>query len=220
MPTIYKSDKPEKSDLNINPSNNKHDFGHAPHVPMKALAAYAAHPNNVKFETQDADEVVELFLRQHQIVNVPWIIISLILIITPVFLFPFISVFLPFSLTVPIAYAIIGTGFWYLAVFGYVLVNFIQWYFNIYIVTSERIVDIDFKYLLYKHIGEAELDRIEDISYSSGGFLAALFDFGTILIQTAGETQVIEFEIVPHPDKVVEAIRSVMEVHNEGGIKK
>lgn len=219
MPTIYKSDKPEKSPLNTGVQNEhaQHEHPQHEHIPMKPLSSYALHPNNIRFETQDAEEVVELFLRQHPIVNLPWIFVAIILIIAPIFLFPFISAFLPFSLSVPLSYALVGTGFWYLAVFGFILVSFIQWYFNIYILTNERIVDIDFLYLLYKHIGVAELDKIEDISFNSTGFIATIFNYGTVLVQTAGESQVIEFELVPQPDKVVEAIRSVMESHTQGG---
>jgi uncharacterized membrane protein YdbT with pleckstrin-like domain len=101
--------------------------------------------------------------------------------------------------------------FWYLATFGFALASFIGWFFNIYIVTNERIVDIDFLYLLYKKFAEAELAKIQDIHYTSGGIFATIFNYGNVVVETAGEAPNIEFEAIPFPEKVVETIRELTE---------
>lgn len=176
---------------------------------MKPLTAFALSPGNVRFETQEEAEVVELFLRQHPVVNVLWILATIILILAPMTVLPILLKLLPFTL--PARYILIGGLFWYLATFGYAFGNFLYWYFNIYIVTNERLVDIDFLYLLYKRFSEAELNKIQDISFTSGGILAAIFDFGNVNIETAGEQPNLIFEKIPHPEKVVETIRSLTE---------
>lgn len=176
---------------------------------MKALACFAVNPDGVRFETQEEKEDVVLFLRQHPIVNVPWIIGAIVMLIAPTVLFPFIFSFLPIAGALPVGYMIVGTVFWYVATFGFILGNFLYWFFNIYIVTNERVVDIDFLYLLYKRFSQAELTKIQDLSYASGGILATVFDYGNVIIETAGEAPNLEFEKVPHPEKVVETIRSV-----------
>lgn len=176
---------------------------------MPLFASFARHPSNVRFETQEAHETVQLFLRQHPIVNIPWILLSILLVLAPTIVFPLLLHVLQFSL--PVGYIIVATAFWYLATFGFVLTNFLHWFFNIYIVTNERIIDIDFKFLLYKHFSQAELNKIQDISFTSSGIGATLFNYGNVNVQTAGETPTIEFEIVPHPQKVVEMIRDLAE---------
>lgn len=180
---------------------------------MKPLACFAENPGGVRFETQEAKEDVVLFLRQHPIVNVPWIIIAIILVLAPTVLFPFIAVFLPVAASLPVGYMIVGTVFWYVATFGFILGNFLYWFFNIYIVTNERVVDIDFLYLLYKRFSQAELSKIQDISFTSGGILATIFDYGNVTIETAGEAPNLEFEKIPHPEKVVETIRSLADLN-------
>lgn len=218
MPVIFDSNHKQKQTPDKSQSHNSHPT-HKPVVPektMKPLAAYAVRPNNVRFETQEEAETVELFLRQHPIVNAGWIILSIILFMVPVAVFPLLGFWLPLPFELPLGYVIIGTAFWYLASVGFVIVNFIHWFFNIYIVTNERIVDIDFIFLLYKHISVAELDKVQDLSYVTGGLMATIFDYGTVRIQTAGEVPNIEFAAVPHPQKVVERIRDLTEELQKG----
>jgi hypothetical protein len=208
MPTLYKS--PTDNQLPETPVEGsvKHQVRLAH---MRPLAAYAERPDDVRFETQEDKETVELFLRQHPIVNVPWILLTLVLIITPILIFPFILHLLPFG--IPFRFVLIFTAFWYVATFGFALTNLLRWFFNIYIVTNERIVDIDFMFLLYKHFSEAELGKIQDISFTSSGIMATLFNYGDVLVETAGELPNIEFTMVPHPQKIVETIRTL-----EGGV--
>jgi len=176
---------------------------------MPAFTSFARNPSNVRFETQESHETVLLFLRQHPIVNVPWIALSVLLVLAPTIVFPLLFRAIPVPL--PVGYVIIATAFWYLATFGFILTNFLHWFFNIYIVTNERIIDIDFKFLLYKHFSQAELSKIQDLSFTSSGIGATLFNYGNVNVQTAGETPTLEFEIVPHPQKVVETIREIAE---------
>lgn len=182
-----------------------------PSTVMNPLTAFAVNPTSLRFETQEETEKVILFLRQHFIVNVPWILITILLVIAPTVIFPRLFHALSLNVTFPASYYVIGTMFWYLATFGFALASFIGWFFNIYIVTNERIVDIDFFYLLYKKFSEAELTKIQDINYTSGGILAAIFNYGDVVVETAGELPNIDFESIPYPEKVVETIRELTE---------
>lgn len=206
MPTLYNSET-SASD----PKKNHHVPVDPVRSKMRPLTAFAVKPDGVRFETQEAEETVEVFLRQHPIVNVPWIAIAIIMIFAPSFLFPVLLGVIKLPFTLPLGYLIIGTIFWYVMTFGFILANFLHWFFNIYIVTNERIVDIDFYYLLYKHFSEAELTKIQDISFTSSGLLATIFNYGNVLVETAGELPSIEFESIPHPQKVVEKIRLLTE---------
>jgi hypothetical protein len=184
-----------------------------PHPHMGPFTSFARHPDGVRFETQEEQETVILFLRQHIVVNIPWIFIAIVMAIAPTIVFPVLFTVLHVSLPIPGTYIFIGTIFWYVATFGFILAEFLGWLINIYIVTNERIVDIDFYYLLYKKFCEAEIVKIQDISYRSKGIFAALFNFGDVTIETAGEAPNLTFESVPHPEQVVETIRNILEGH-------
>jgi hypothetical protein len=190
---------------------------HAPTVPvvnrkqMAPLTAYASHPSGIHFETQEQEETVELFLRQHPIVNLPWVMVSFLLLLIPNVILPPLLVSFNLTSIIPGGYVLVGTVFWYVATLGFILTNFISWFFNIYIVTNERIVDIDFYFLLYKHFSQAELTRIQDLSFTSSGILPTVFNYGNVIVQTASETPSLEFDKVPYPEKVVETIRMLLE---------
>ncbi len=185
------------------------------HRSLGPLTSYALNPGNVRFETQEAKETVVLFLRQHIIVNVPWIILAILMLIAPTLVFPFLLSVVHITIHVSVGYIIVATIWWYIATFGFIVAKFLGWFINIYIVTNERIVDIDFYYLLYKHFAEAELNKIQDISYTSQGIFAAIFNYGDVTIETAGEAPHLVFEMVPYPEHVVETIRTLME--GQGG---
>lgn len=173
---------------------------------MGPLTSFAVSPQGVRFETQEAEETVVLFLRQHFIVNLPWVLLTLLLIIAPTLLFPLFFQFLELPFTIPGQYIVVGLVWWYIATFGFALAKFLGWFFNIYVVTNERVVDIDFLHLLYKQFSEARLDNIQDVSYTAGGIFAAAFNYGNVQVQTAAEVPNFEFASVPYPERVVQTI--------------
>lgn len=177
---------------------------------MGPLTCFAVNPDGVRFETQEAEEKVILFLRQHLIVNLGWVFIAVLLILSPTIVFSWLLNLVNQSIPVMGALVVVGTLFWYLGTFGFILAKFLGWFFNIYIVTNERIIDIDFFYLLYKRFSQAELDKIQDISYDSGGVFATFFNYGNVTVETAGEAPNLEFGKVPFPEKVVETIRGLI----------
>lgn len=170
------------------------------------LSAYCPKPMGVAFDLQHDDEPVLLLLRQHPIVNLTWILLTILLVLAPIIVLPFI----PFLDFLPGNYRFVALLGWYIMVFGYALEQFLIWFFNIYIVTDERVIDFDFYNLLFKKISEAKLENIEDITTSNNGLLQSIIDFGDIRIQTAAEIPEIEFERVPHPDLVAKFLSEML----------
>ena len=93
---------------------------------------------------------------------------------------------------------------------GYALESFLTWFFNVFIVTDERLIDVDFLSLIYKNITAAKLDNIEDITAETGGAIRSIFNFGTVKVQTAGSQPEIEFEDVPQPAKVTRLLNELL----------
>lgn len=209
MPTLFETPKKRVKDT---PS-----IALARHKRMGPLAAFAINPTGLRFETQQEDETVLLFLRQHLVVNVPWVILTVFLLVAPFVLFPLlIGAIAPAS--VAPGYLIVGILAWYLVTFGFAFASFLKWFFNIYIVTNERIVDIDFIHLLYKQFSEARLINIQDITYKTGGIVETMFNFGSVLIQTAGTEPNFDFESVPNPEQIVKIISEAVEEAKKRGV--
>lgn len=168
------------------------------------LSSFAPSPVGVRFETQELEEKIILLLRRHWITNLPWFISAIILVFAPLSLRYF-----PLLTFLPARFQIMAIVLWYLLVTAFVLEQFLTWFFNVYIITDERIVDIDFYNLLYKEVSDAKIDRIQDVTYKMGGVVRALFNFGDIFIQTAGTEPNFEFRAVPRPDRVVRALEEL-----------
>lgn len=183
----------------------------------QALSAFLFMPEEMRFETQAQGETIILLLRKHWITNFFLVLLSFVLLIAPLVLFP--AVFfaglipeaIPGSL---ISFLILG---WYLVTFSYILVNFLIWYFTVSIVTSERIVDIDFINILHKKFAATKISRVEDVTMRTGGFIRAFFDYGDVFVQTAAKEAVFQFDAVPHPEKVVRIINEMMGKMSESG---
>lgn len=174
------------------------------------LTAYAYKPLDIRFETQEEDEDVILFLRQHIVVMVPSFCIFILMLLAPVVVFPLFMQLLELPIDIPASYILVGTVFWYLASFGFIFTQFLHWFFNIFIVTNRRIIDIDFVNLLYKEFSEAPISRIQDLSYQTKGILGTMFNYGNVLIQTAGEVPNFVFESVPKPSAAVDVLSDLL----------
>jgi uncharacterized membrane protein YdbT with pleckstrin-like domain len=168
------------------------------------LASFNYYPTKVNFETQEDQEKIILLLRQHPIVNVRWIIIAVLGIFAPIVLN-----YLPILSFLPKNYQFIAVLGWYLLVTAYILQSFLYWFFNVYIVTTERVIDVDFFNLIYKKVSDADLNKIQDVSYNMGGVLRTLLNYGDVNIQTAGEVTNFDFEAVPKPDRVAKILQDL-----------
>jgi len=169
------------------------------------FAAFAAKPFNVAFEAQHSEEQVILLLRQHVVTQVKYILIVLGLLFVPVLVSS-----IGMLSFLPTRFQFVANIGWYLIVLSYALEVFLSWFYNVYIITDERVIDVDFNSLLFKNVSYAKIDNIEDVSATTAGALGSIFDYGNVRIQTAGTVTEFEFENVPHPSKVVSFLNEMM----------
>lgn len=205
MPDLYVSTTGKKAPA-LNQGAERH-----PGQKAKVLTAYVHHPHNVQFENQEKNEEIELFLRQHPVTNLAWILTALIMVFAPLLfrVFPLLG-FLPQSFQTVMALA------WYLLTSAFILESLFSWFFNIYLVTNKRVIDVDFRNLIYKEVSDAGLGRIQDVTYRMGGVVRTIFNYGDVFIQTAGAAPNFEFLAVPNPDKVVKILQELREGKHAG----
>lgn len=168
------------------------------------FSAFRYFPGKMNFFNKDPNEKIILLLRKHPITNVPWILASFLLVVIPSFL----SALSPFE-SFPTGYKVIFLLTWYLLTFAYTLESFLSWFFNVNIITDERIFDVDFNNLIYRKITDAGIDEVQDVTVVVGSAIRTIFNYGDIKIQTASEVPELEFEAVPFPDKVARILREL-----------
>jgi hypothetical protein len=174
------------------------DLTHTPFSPLVAA------PKVFSFSDQTEDEKIILVVRQHWFVNLKWIGMAILMFLAPVILR-----FIPIFDFVPLKYLPISYLFWYLLTFAFAFEGFLSWWFNVFVITEERVVDIDFINLLNSKVSDAQIDKIQDVSYEVKGIAATFLNFGTIVIQTAGEIPEIEVPNAPSPDVIAKVLQGL-----------
>lgn len=158
------------------------------------------------FEGQQKGEQIIFLLRQHPITQILAILAVFAIAILP-FVFLFIdSLYLHFLTLLPLKTRFFLLFSWYLLVLGFAFERFLFWYFNVYILTNERIIDIDFFGVSSKRVSEARVSQVQDVSSDMSGPLRVFFHFGDVIIQTAAERPEFDFHAVPRCDLVAQRI--------------
>lgn len=209
-PPVFTPKSPTPEPVAVPHSSNDTDNKIRLKSGSSTLTAFSAFPDKVQFEGEDEDEQIILLMRAHVITNIKWVLATIGLLIIPIILFPILA-----SLNV-IPSIGVGVGFvftilWYAVTATYAFINFLYWFYNVYIVTNERIVDIDWYSIIYRKTNSTRISKIQDVSSTRAGVFASIFDYGDIHIQTAAEESDYDFASVPHPDLVSKKIQELME---------
>jgi hypothetical protein len=193
MPDVFTS--PDKQDSQSTPPG---DFSSKP---RGRFSAFYLNPGDVDFETRKDKEKIILMLRQHPIVNLKWIFVTLLLLTGPTVL----GILGVLSI-LPDGFGLVISLAWYLVTSAYAIEGFLNWYFNVYFVTTDSIIDVDFFNLVDKRVSEADMSKIQDVSYSTNGVFGTMLNYGDVQVQTAAEIPEFIFEDVPNPDRVAKIL--------------
>jgi len=206
MPEIFNAKKMEEKKENhshLNHTNHEPSRDLAP-IDQGPLASFCYYPKHVNFIGTDSQEKIILILRRHPITNLPWLTTAFFMILAP-----FIVSFIPQIQNAPFGYQVVGMMTWYLITLAFMIEQFLSWFFNVHIVTDERVFDVDFVHLVHREITDANIDQIQDVTARMGGVIRTMFNYGDVLIQTAAEMPMIEYHGVPRPDKVTRILREL-----------
>ena len=179
--------------------------------PHYFLSARIKDPRDTHYDGQDSGEEIAYVYRKSMITNLAWFFATIVLLVIPLYLFPYLAQ-LSFEgrKILPATYIFILNLFWYLFVFGFFLQNFVIWFFNIYVITNKKIIDMDFHGLLYKNISETPIRNLEDVTSNVSGTLGVIFNVGDVFIQTSAEHTEFEFESVDDPAKLRDIISDLI----------
>ncbi len=87
-----------------------------------------------------------------------------------------------------------------------VFVFWIDYYFDVWIITSRRIIDIEQLGLFKRNVSELEHSKVQDVTTEIHGILPTLLKYGFIYVQTAGKKTRFIFKQVPNPTLIRQVI--------------
>ncbi len=164
------------------------------------------------FESQFDDEEVLFVFRRHPLVMRKGLIISLSSwLIGPVIIL-ILTYIMPNNPPSMVAYF---AALFASIVFGSLLLlpSWISWYFSVFILTSQRFVQITQKGLFHTSFADIHLQQIQQVNYEIAGIQQTLLGFGTIIMQTyIGELVIHD---VHHPAKIQ---RKIVQILRDQGV--
>lgn len=87
---------------------------------------------------------------------------------------------------------------------------------SVVIVTSEKIVQVLYITIFNRKISQLSISDIQDVTVSQKGIFARIFNYGTLVIETAGEQQNYTFTYAPLP---YECARAIVGAHERNAAK-
>lgn len=156
----------------------------------------------------DLQENTVLTFRRHPITLIPLLMTSIVLFALPpgaYFLFQTFRPELFAEQPAFVVFLLIASAF-FLGGWLYTFQSFIDYWLDVFILTDKRILDIEQKGLFNRTVSELRLYRTQDVTAEVKGVLNSIFDYGSVYIQTAGETERFHFQDIPHPNNVAKMI--------------
>lgn len=88
----------------------------------------------------------------------------------------------------------------------YAFLIWIDYYFDVWIVTTERVINIEQKGLFVREMSELNLGQVQDVTTEVRGIVPTILNYGDVHIQTAAETNRFIFRQVGDPYRIKDMI--------------
>jgi membrane protein YdbS with pleckstrin-like domain len=100
---------------------------------------------------------------------------------------------------------------WTLILWNFLFARWTDYYYDIWVITNWRIVDIDQRGLFRRNTATLlTLDHIQDVEAQLEGVFANVLNFGHVQVQTAATQREFSMDDVANPNRVVEIIREAL----------
>ena len=152
-------------------------------------------------------------MRRHPVTFIPATLGFVLLLAVPAVLYWLIGRLFPAFLEGAISFPILvlmGSLF-YLSVILFFFTYFITFYLDLLVVTNDRLLHIEQEGLFARTISELDLYRIQDITSEVKGIFPSVFNYGDLLIQTAGAVEEFKITNIPHPEALRQTILDLAE---------
>ncbi|MBI2484645.1 PH domain-containing protein [Candidatus Uhrbacteria bacterium] len=166
-------------------------------------------------------ETVVLIRRAHWIVPLKIILTALVLFAVPLGVYQLIVFAAPALLdhTVARPILLLLTVTYTLAVWLFSFTDFIDYFLDVWILTSGRVLNIEQHGLFRRTASELNLSSIQDVTAETKGILQTFFKFGDVFVQTAAEHERFHMKQIARPDEMKMKIMELSEkdrIHEQG----
>lgn len=97
---------------------------------------------------------------------------------------------------------ILGGSVYYFGLLLFLLMRYVDYHLDFWIITSERLISIEQKSLFSQRISEQEFGVIQDITSEIYGLVSTILNYGDVQVRTASERPAIIIDEVPDPHGV------------------
>ena len=153
-----------------------------------------------------------IFTRRHWVSFSSKTIMAIVIFLLPLALYFLIHSVRPTAVS---GYAtnvlVIAFSVYYLLLFRFTLMAWISYYYDLYLVNDDNIIDVTQNGIFDRKIAQLSLLRVQDVSSSVKGILPTIFNYGDVLVETAGEKEDFILEAVPNPQAFV---TKILELHD------
>lgn len=167
--------------------------------------------------TLEKNEHVIIEMRRHWLVFVTEIGVVIIFAIIPLLVAPYVgnikpgtsplmgasSMFLFFYALWLLIMWLVGVTFW------------TNYYLDVWVITSKKIIDIDQGGLFRRKESFLYLDKIQDVTIRTSGLLPTLLNYGNIVVQTAGVSGEFLITGIPNPKFLYQKINEAIKINRE-----
>ncbi len=114
----------------------------------------------------------------------------------------------------------VGLGVWWLILWIGAFNSFTSYFLNVWVITSHRIVQIRQFGFFDRRVSSFLLARVQDVTTNVDGFLADIFGFGCVQVETAGtSSHMFVMDGVADPQGMRDLImREIALLHKEEGV--
>jgi len=107
-------------------------------------------------------------------------------------------------------FVILGSMY-FLSIWLFAFLEFTDYYLDTWIITNERIINIEQEGLFHRTASELDLAAVQDTTAEIRGILQTVFTYGQVFIQTAGSKGRFHFKNIHDPEHVKELVTKLVE---------
>jgi hypothetical protein len=89
-----------------------------------------------------------------------------------------------------------------------------------WVITNERIINIEQEGLFKRTTSELDLASVQDATSEVRGFLQTMFSYGNVFVQTAGEKGRFHFKNIPYPERIQEVVMRLVQEDKQRVVKQ
>lgn len=151
------------------------------------------------------NEKIIIALHRHWIIIIGEIIFISIILFAPLFGAYFIIDFLNEKAEFLFYTLWFAASIYFLLIYLILFIIWMDYYLDMWIVTNERIIDIEHSGIFKREVSEFSLKNVQDVTIEIPGMIPSLLKYGNVIVQTAGEKNFKVMQI-PCPERVKDII--------------